>query len=121
MEYRNLIELDKPILRSMKSGNTLYVIAGKEFVRVDSETCEILRKAEIFAEDSKTRYFIIDSDAIYCRDFYRLYRIDKETLEIVDRWELGSDLKAYVDGKHEFIINIATMALEQRKDSLPFR
>lgn len=94
MEYRNLIELDKPILRSMKSGNTLYVIAGKEFVRVDSETCEILRKAEIFAEDSKTRYFIIDSDAIYCRDFYRLYRIDKETLEIVDRWELGSDLSS---------------------------
>ena len=77
-------------------------------------------KAEIFAEDSKTRYFIIDSDAIL-QGLYRLYRIDKETLEIVDRWELGSDLKAYVDGKHEFIINIATMALEQRKDSLPFR
>ena len=84
MEYRNLIELDKPILRSMKSGNTLYVIAGKEFVRVDSETCEILRKAEIFAEDSKTRYFIIDSDTI-CRTFTGF------TESIKKRWKLWTD------------------------------
>jgi len=30
------------------------------------------------------------------------------------------DIGAYVDGKHEFIINTALKALDQRKDSLPY-
>lgn len=91
METVVLVELANPVLRFKKAGNIIYAIAGKEFIKADSETGEILRRAEIFAEDSKTRKFIVDNDVIYCRDFYRLYRIDKETLQITERWELGSD------------------------------
>lgn len=94
MGSRCLIELENPILRLGKSGNILYVISGKKFIKVDSNTGEILQKAEVFAKDSKTRRFIIDKDVIYCRDFYRLYKIDAGTMEIISRWELGSDLSS---------------------------
>ena len=94
MIYESLVELGSPILRLKKSGNILYVISGKEFIKINSNTGKVLQKVEVFAKDNKTREFVIDKDAIYCRDFYRLYKIDIETMEITNNWELGSDLSS---------------------------
>jgi len=96
MVSKTLVELENPILKFKKLGNILYIISGKEFVKVDCITGEVLQKAEPFFQNNKTRDFVIDKDAIYCRDFYRLYKIELETMEIIDRWELGSDLSSDV-------------------------
>jgi GrpB-like predicted nucleotidyltransferase (UPF0157 family) len=58
---------------------------------------------------------------ILFRDYLREHREEYAALKQSLAEKYRHDIEAYVDGKHEFIINIATMALEQRKDSLPFR
>ena len=52
MEYRNLIETDKPIPKSMKSGNTLYVIA-QEKLRGWQRDVQKCSGSGIFAETTR--------------------------------------------------------------------
>lgn len=73
MMYKCLVELDSPVLRFKKSGDILYVISGKELIKANGNTGEILQRAAIFEKDNRTRDFVIDGDTIYCRDFCRLY------------------------------------------------
>ena len=94
MIFDRLEELENPVLRLKKAGDILYAISGKEFVKIKSNTGQIIQREAIFPKDSKTRKFVIDKDAIYCRDFCLLYEIDIETLKINNTWELGTDLSS---------------------------
>ncbi|NLY88373.1 MAG: hypothetical protein GX085_01960 [Firmicutes bacterium] len=94
MIFASLVELENPVLRLKKAGDILYAIAGKELIKIDSSTGRVIQREAIFPKDSKTRKFVIDKDAIYCRDFCRLYKIDLETLKINNTWELGTDLSS---------------------------
>lgn len=94
MVRKTFIELDHPILRCKKAGDMLYMIAGKELIKVDITTASVAQRRAVFPENSRTRELVIDGNTAYCRDFYRLYKVDLSSLEIVDTWNLGSDLSS---------------------------
>ncbi len=61
---------------------------------------------------------------ILFRDYLREHKEARDEYAALKRSlaeKYRHDIDSYVDGKHEFIINIANTALELRKDSLPYR
>lgn len=63
MIRETLIELEHPVLRCKKSGGVLYVIAGKELIKVDITTGSVAQRRAVFSEDSLTRDLVIDGNA----------------------------------------------------------
>ncbi|NLM97386.1 MAG: hypothetical protein GX175_07245 [Halanaerobiaceae bacterium] len=94
MLFESLIDLGKPVLKFKKEGDLLYVISDKEIMKADINTGDVIQSKEVFPKNSRTRDLLIDKDIIYSRDFYKLHKIDKETLEINKTWELGIDLSS---------------------------
>lgn len=96
MFRKPLVEFATPILRCKKAGDVLFIIQGKEIAKVDAETGSVIQSNAVFPEDNRTRDLVIDEDVIYCEDFYRLHKVDLATLEVVQTWALGSDLRSDV-------------------------
>lgn len=94
MISESLVKLENPVLRFTTSGEMLYIISGKEIIKVNSITGQIIHRETVFPKDNKTRDFVIDHDEIYCRDFYQLYKVDRKTLQIDKTWQFGSDLSS---------------------------
>ena len=81
-------------MKFKKEGDILYIISEKKILKVDVNTGDIIQSKDDFLKNSKTRDLLIDKEIIYARDFYKLHKIDKEKLEIIETWELGSDLSS---------------------------
>ena len=81
-------------MKFKKEGDILYIISEKKILKVDVNTGDIIQSKDVFLKNSKTRDLLIDKEIIYARDFYKLHKIDKEKLEIIETWELGSDLSS---------------------------
>ncbi|NLL87758.1 MAG: hypothetical protein GX228_02345 [Firmicutes bacterium] len=91
-----LVEFAAPILKCKKAGDVLFIILGKQIAKVDAESGRVIQSNAVFPQDSRTRDLVIDEDVIYCEDFYRLHKVDLATLEVVQTWALGSDLRSDV-------------------------
>lgn len=57
----------------------------------------IINSKEVFNKNGKSREFIIDGNSIYIKDFYDLYEYDKNTLTLLHKWVLGTDLSSDIN------------------------
>ncbi len=73
-------------------------ICGKELIKLEKSSGDIVRKKEIFEKDGLSRNLIADDEQIFIYDFCTLYAISRSDFEPLGKWQLGSDLSSDICG-----------------------
>ncbi len=89
------IENDGIIMKNEKQN--LYILNNKTFLIYDMDNQNIINSKEVFNKNGKSREFIIDGNSIYIKDFCDLYEYDKNTLTLLHKWVLGTDLSSDIN------------------------
>ncbi|MGF7059666.1 hypothetical protein [Brassicibacter mesophilus] len=76
----------------------IYVCSDKNIIKVDKNTTKVMATKEVFPKNGKSRDFIIDGKFMFFREFCTCYKIDTDTLTIINEWQLGNDLTSDICG-----------------------
>lgn len=73
-------------------------ICGKELIKLEKSSGDIVCKKEIFEKDGLSRNLIADDEQIFIYDFCTLYAFRRSDFELLGKWQLGSDLSSDICG-----------------------
>lgn len=73
-------------------------ICGKELIKLEKSSGDIVCKKEIFEKDGLSRNLIADDEQIFIYDFCTLYAFRRNDFELLGKWQLGSDLSSDICG-----------------------
>lgn len=73
-------------------------ICGKELIKLEKSSGDIVCKKEIFEKDGLSRNLIADDEQIFIYDFCALYAFRRSDFELLGKWQLGSDLSSDICG-----------------------
>ncbi len=73
-------------------------ICGKELIKLEKSSGNIVCKKEIFEKEGLSRNLIADDEQIFIYDFCILYAFRRRDFELLGKWQLGSDLSSDICG-----------------------
>lgn len=73
-------------------------ICGKELIKLDRHSGDVIRRKEIFEKEGFSRNLIADDDQIFIYDFCTLYVLRRSDFELLGQWQLGDDLSSDICG-----------------------
>ncbi len=73
-------------------------ICGKELIKIEKRSGDIVCKKEIFEKEGFSRNLIADDDQIFIYDFCMLYVVGRSDFELLGKWQLGDDLSSDICG-----------------------
>lgn len=73
-------------------------ICGKELIKLEKHTGDIVRKKEIFDKEGLSRNLIADDELIFIYDFCTLLAVRRSDFELLGKWQLGDDLSSDICG-----------------------
>jgi hypothetical protein len=73
-------------------------ICGKELIKLEKNSGDIICAKEIFDKEGFTRNLIADNGQIFINDFCMLYVFNQNTYELLGKWQLGMDLSSDICG-----------------------
>lgn len=79
-------------------GQYIDCICGKELIKLEKHTGDIVCKKEIFDKEGLSRNLIADDEQIFIYDFCTLYAIRRSDFELLGKWQLGDDLSSDICG-----------------------
>lgn len=80
------------------AGQYIDCICGKELIRLEKRTGNIVCKKEIFEKEGLSRNLIADDEQIFIYDFCTLYVVRRSDFELLGKWQLGDDLSSDICG-----------------------
>jgi len=96
MEY--IANLSGAVTGFSVGGQYIDCICGKELIKLDKRTGDIICKKEIFEKEGLSRNLIADDGQIFIYDFCTLYAVCKSDFELLGKWQLGDDLSSDICG-----------------------
>lgn len=72
-------------------------MCGKEMIKTDKSGNVLFRK-EIFEKDGLSRNLVADDNQIFLFDFCTLFIVNRESYDLLGKWELGVDLSSDIVG-----------------------
>lgn len=73
-------------------------ICGKELIKLEKHTGDIVCKKEIFDKEGLSRNLIADDEQIFIYDFCTLYAVRRSDFELLGKWQIGGDLSSDICG-----------------------
>lgn len=73
-------------------------ICQKALLKLDKHSGEVIFSKEIFDKEGFARNLIADNANIFIYDFCTLYIFNQKDYELVDKWQLGTDLTSDICG-----------------------
>lgn len=80
------------------SESAIDCICGKEIIKVDKRSGDIVCKKEIFEKEGLSRNLLADEEQIFIYDFCTLYILRRRDFELLGKWQLGDDLSSDICG-----------------------
>ena len=71
---------------------------GKNLIKIDKYTREIICQKPIFEKDGLSRKLIADEEQIFIYDFCTLYVLNQKNYDLIGKWQLGTDLSSDICG-----------------------
>lgn len=96
MEY--IANLSGAVTGFSVGGQYIDCICGKELIKLDKRTGDIICKKEIFEKEGLSRNLIADDGQIFIYDFCTLYSVRRSDFELLGKWQLGDDLSSDICG-----------------------
>lgn len=96
MEY--IANLSGAVTGFSVGGQYIDCICGKELIKLDKRTGDIICKKEIFEKEGLSRNLIADDGQIFIYDFCTLYAVRRSDFELLGKWQLGDDLSSDICG-----------------------
>jgi WD40 repeat protein len=86
----------------------VYLLSDNRVQVFDGDTRQKVAEVELFQKDGLARSFTMDDRYLYCTDFVQLYVLDRASLDVLARLQLGTDLSSdicgvAVDGKGTYL------------------
>lgn len=94
---KRLYAIDNNGLVMQTEGQNLYILNNKTLLIYNSDNKVLVQSKEVFNKKGKSRDFIIDGNSIYMKDFCALYEYDKNSLSLLNKWILGTDLSSDIN------------------------
>ncbi len=69
-------------------------ICGKELIKLDRHSGDVIRRKEIFEKEGFSRNLIADDEQVFIYDFCTLYVLRRSDFEPLGQWQLGDDLSS---------------------------
>lgn len=85
-------------VQSFAIQENIYLLSDRRIQVFDGRSHEKIAEKELFEKGGSARSFIMDGDYIYCKDFVHLYVLERESLNVVARLQLGTDLSSDICG-----------------------
>lgn len=73
-------------------------MCGKNLIKIDKYTREIICQKPIFEKDGLSRKLIADEEQIFIYDFCTLYVLNQKNYDLIGKWQLGTDLSSDICG-----------------------
>ncbi len=73
-------------------------ICGKELMKLDRRSGEVVRRKEIFQKEGFSRNLVADEEQIFIYDFCTLYALRRSDFEPLGQWQLGDDVSSDICG-----------------------
>lgn len=80
------------------AGQYIDCICGKDLIKLEKCTGDIVCKKEIFEKEGLSRNLIADDEQIFIYDFCTLYALRRSDFELLGKWQLGDDLSSDICG-----------------------
>lgn len=93
-----IINLDNSVLSFVMDEFYCYCLSENIIYKYSLHEFKLIKKNEIFTKKGLSRALLIDNEFLYCRDFYSLYVLDKNTLQQLNLIQLGNDLSSDICG-----------------------
>lgn len=76
----------------------IFLLAGLTVVKLDKTENKIVGEKILFQKEGKSRSLIADDTFVYVKDFCDLHILEKETLALIQKIHLGTDLSSDICG-----------------------
>lgn len=73
-------------------------VCGKELLKIDKYSGDIIFKIKIFEKEGLSRKLIADDEQIFIYDFCTLYGLSQKDYELLGKWQLGNDVSSDICG-----------------------
>lgn len=93
-----LAVLEGPVAGFQITGPQIDCICGKELLKIDKGSGEILYRRTVFGKEGLSRDLLAEGGELFVYDFCTLYAFCREDYELLGRWRLGSDLSSDICG-----------------------
>ncbi|MCI8307709.1 MAG: hypothetical protein HFH14_06630 [Lachnospiraceae bacterium] len=80
------------------TGNCIDCICGKNLVKIDKYSGQIVLQKPVFEKEGLSRKLIADNEHIFIYDFCTLYILNQKDYELIGKWQLGNDLSSDICG-----------------------
>ncbi len=94
----HLVKLDAVVTGFHVTEQYIDCMCGKNLIRVDKSSGDIIFKKEVFEKEGLSRKLIADENEIFIYDFCTLYILNQKDYEPVGKWQLGDDLSSDICG-----------------------
>lgn len=91
-------ELHSPVTGFQLTGPHIDCICGRELVKLDKTSGEVLLRRTVFDKEGFSRDLIIDGGQIFVYSFCTLYAFRQEDYAPLGSWQLGRDLSSDICG-----------------------
>lgn len=95
---KHIAELDGIVTDFNVTGRRIDCICGKNLVKIDKFSREIIRRKPIFEKEGLSRKLTADDEQIFIYDFCTLYVFNQKNYELIGKWKLGNDLSSDICG-----------------------
>jgi hypothetical protein len=86
-------------VQSFTMGEKFYLLSDNRIQVFTDLTFEKMAESRLFEKDGLARSLTADEKFLYCVDFIHLYILEKESLKVLARLQLGEDLSSDICGK----------------------
>lgn len=95
--FQHIIETSASV-QSFAIEEHIYLLSDKRIQVFDTKSYEKIAERQFFEKDGSARSFIMDETYIYCKDFVHLYILEKKSLNVLTKLQLGTDLSSDICG-----------------------
>lgn len=95
--FQRIVETSADV-QSFAIQESIYLLCDRRIQVFDGRSYEKIAETRLFEKEGSARSFIMDGDHIYCKDFVHLYVLERESLSVVARLQLGTDLSSDICG-----------------------
>ena len=94
----HIVEVDGIVTGFNITEQCIDCMCGKELIKIDKYSCDIILKKTVFEEKGLSRKMIVHDGQIFVYDFCTLYLFSQEDYTLVGKWQLGTDLSSDICG-----------------------
>jgi len=93
-----IVDLDGAVTGFELTGPWIYCICGKELLKLEKQTGNIICRKGAFEKEGFSRNLIADDGQVFIYDFCTACVFSQEDFKLLGRWRLGDDLSSDVCG-----------------------